>query len=101
MRTKTAAVALSEIASMAVSAWSSVASRNNAPRGRIGLIGATHYQQSALDELEVVMRTGRIQAIQIPYSPQERAVEQRILPLAAELGLAPRMRMVGFAFAGV
>jgi diketogulonate reductase-like aldo/keto reductase len=55
--------------------------------GRIGLIGATHYQENALDELEVVMRTGRISAIQIPYNPRQRVVERRILPLAAQLGL--------------
>jgi aryl-alcohol dehydrogenase-like predicted oxidoreductase len=55
--------------------------------GRVGLIGATHYQENALDELEVVMRTGRIDAIQIPYNPHQRVVEHRILPLAAELGL--------------
>jgi len=55
--------------------------------GRIGLIGATHYQEGALDELEVVMRTGRVDAIQIPYNPHQRVVEDRILPLAAELGL--------------
>src|SRR5207237_9333589 len=41
----------------------------------------------ALAELASVMRTGRLDAIQIPYNPQETAVEREILPLAQDLGL--------------
>jgi aryl-alcohol dehydrogenase-like predicted oxidoreductase len=55
--------------------------------GRVRCVGATHYNPGAFGELADVMRTGRLDAIQIPYNPRERAVEREILPLAEELGI--------------
>jgi diketogulonate reductase-like aldo/keto reductase len=56
-------------------------------QGRVSLIGATHYSPPAFPELADLMRSGRLDAIQIPYNPREREVEREILPLAEELGI--------------
>lgn len=55
--------------------------------GHLGVIGATHYSQSAFRELAEVMRSGCVQQVQVPYNVAERVVERELLPLAAELGL--------------
>lgn len=56
-------------------------------KGRVALIGATHWSPSAFDDLAELMRSGRLDAIQIPYNPAQQEVERRILPLAEELGI--------------
>ncbi len=55
--------------------------------GRVRYIGITHYSSSALSDIEQIMRSGRIDAVQVPYNPRQREVEQRILPCAADLGI--------------
>jgi aryl-alcohol dehydrogenase-like predicted oxidoreductase len=55
--------------------------------GRVRAIGATHFSESAFGQLQDVMKSGRIDTIQVPYNPIQRQVERDILPLAAELGL--------------
>ena len=56
-------------------------------QGKIGLIGITHYSSTSFPEMMSIMKTGRIDAIQIPYNVLDRACEKAVLPLAADLGL--------------
>jgi aryl-alcohol dehydrogenase-like predicted oxidoreductase len=56
-------------------------------RGRIGLIGITHYSTSAYPTMLEIMRSGRIDTIQIPYNVRERTCEANVLPLAEERGI--------------
>jgi diketogulonate reductase-like aldo/keto reductase len=55
--------------------------------GRVDFLGVTHFQASAFDEVARALRTGKFDAVQLPYNPRERDCERELLPLAAELGL--------------
>ena len=56
-------------------------------RGKIRYIGITHYTSSAFPEVESVMRSEKPDFVQINYAADDRDAEQRILPLAADLGI--------------
>ena len=56
--------------------------------GRISYIGVTHYTESAHAELEQVLRTTQLDFVQFNYSIAARNAEKRLLPLAAERGVA-------------
>jgi diketogulonate reductase-like aldo/keto reductase len=56
--------------------------------GRIRYIGVTHYTPSAYDQLEAVMRSERLDFVQLDYALDDRTADQRLLPLAVERGIA-------------
>ncbi|MSP48683.1 MAG: aldo/keto reductase [Alphaproteobacteria bacterium] len=57
-------------------------------QGRIRYLGITHYTPGAHDELEAVMRAEKLDFVQLNYALDDRAAEKRLLPLAAERGIA-------------
>ncbi|MEQ1807679.1 MAG: aldo/keto reductase [Burkholderiaceae bacterium] len=56
--------------------------------GHIRYLGVTHYTSSAYADLEAVLRAEPLDFVQLNYSVADRAAEQRLLPLAAERGVA-------------
>ena len=55
---------------------------------RIRYVGLTHYTVPALDELAAIIAAERVDFLQFAYSINVRAAETRLLPLAAERGVA-------------
>ena len=56
--------------------------------GRIRYSGLTHYRAAAHDALAAEMKNFKPQFIQINYSLGEREADERLLPLAADAGVA-------------
>lgn len=56
--------------------------------GRIRYLGITHHAASAFDEMERILRTERVDFVQLPYSVGAREAEQRLLPAARDTGTA-------------
>jgi aryl-alcohol dehydrogenase-like predicted oxidoreductase len=55
--------------------------------GRVRAVGATHYSRAAFGDVASVMRSGRVDFVQVPYNAAEASVTEEVLPLAEELGL--------------
>ena len=55
--------------------------------GKVRSIGVTHYSHGAFDEIARIMRSGRIEGVQIPYNALDREAQKELLPLAEELGI--------------
>ncbi|HEX7623221.1 MAG TPA: aldo/keto reductase [Anaeromyxobacteraceae bacterium] len=55
---------------------------------RIRYTGVTHYAPTAFDELERILRTERVDFVQLPYSVGVRDAERRLLPAARDTGTA-------------
>lgn len=56
--------------------------------GKVRYVGVTHYLERAQDELAAVVQAEKPDFLQINYSVVTRGAEQRVLPLARDLGVA-------------
>jgi diketogulonate reductase-like aldo/keto reductase len=56
--------------------------------GRVRYVGVTTSHGRRHDELEAIMRDQPIDFVQVTYNAVDREIEERILPLAAERGIA-------------
>jgi diketogulonate reductase-like aldo/keto reductase len=56
--------------------------------GRIRYLGVTHYQLGTFGEIERLIKTEKLDFIEIPYSITTRKAEERLLPAAADNGTA-------------
>ena len=57
-------------------------------QGKVKYVGVTHYLDSAHDELAEIVQSSKPDFLQINHSVTNRGIEDRVLPLAANLGVA-------------
>ncbi len=57
-------------------------------RKRIRYVGITHYTASAFDDLERLISAETLDYVQFPYSIVNRQAEERLIPAAADYGVA-------------
>lgn len=56
--------------------------------GTIRYLGITHYARDAFDDMEKILKTEKLDFVQLPYSVLDRAAEKRLLPAAQAAGAA-------------
>jgi aryl-alcohol dehydrogenase-like predicted oxidoreductase len=56
--------------------------------GKVRYVGITHYSTSSFAQMERILRTEKVDFVQLPYSAATREAEARLLPAAAETGTA-------------
>ena len=61
--------------------------------GRIRYLGITHYTSSAYADVEAVLRAEKLDFLQINYALDDRLAAERLLPLAADRGVAVIVNM--------
>jgi aryl-alcohol dehydrogenase-like predicted oxidoreductase len=61
--------------------------------GRVRHVGISHYSSAHYGEVEAVLRAQPLDFLQINYSMEDRAAGERLLPLAAERGMAVLVNM--------
>jgi len=57
-------------------------------QGKVKYVGVTHYTDSAHDEIAEVVQASKPDFLQINHSVTNRGIEDRVLPLAKDLGVA-------------
>jgi aryl-alcohol dehydrogenase-like predicted oxidoreductase len=57
-------------------------------QGKVKYVGVTHYVDSAHDEIAEVVKTYKPDFLQINHSVTNRGIEETVLPVAKELGVA-------------
>ncbi|WP_345776654.1 aldo/keto reductase [Pseudoxanthomonas sp. PXM02] len=87
-RLKTEKVALLQVHNLGDLKTQMAVARELKAQGKVKYVGVTHYVERAQDELANVVQAEKPDFLQINYSVISRGAEQRVLPLAQELGVA-------------
>jgi aryl-alcohol dehydrogenase-like predicted oxidoreductase len=55
--------------------------------GKVRVVGVTHYAHSSFADLARLMRSGKVEQVQLPLNVLDREAERELLPIAADLGI--------------